>query len=68
MNINFTDKEKQVTLAALQHFYTTKAGNANILNEYDILARGHTLAATLTAMEKISKKPIASLLNPQQRS
>jgi hypothetical protein len=79
MNINLSDRETQVCQVALKELMLIKSGSLSRpedilqhftnqqLNEFDLLASGHTLAAAMTALEKLTGKKIGTLLNPQQK-
>lgn len=71
MNLQLSDREKQIILTALEHLKTVKLAQVGTkvyvqLNEYDIISQQHTVMHTVKLLARITARPIEHFMNPLQ--
>lgn len=74
MTLNLSDREKIITIAALEFFRRAKQGSItpgpnqlpfkNATSEYDLLNAHHTLMHILTLLARLTGKPVTHFANP----
>lgn len=70
MQLNLTEREESVVLAALDFFQRAKRKVVSDklplekVSEYDLLSPQHAAMSALTVMTKLSKKPVEYFINP----